>query len=155
MKKFFSDFKTFVMKGNIVDMAVGVVIGGAFGKIITSLVNDVITPLISIATGKVSLTELKWIINPAVLDEAGEIVQKELALTYGNFIQTVIDFLIIALSIFVVLRIMVNAQKKLEAMKKKEEEVEEVTTKVCPFCKSEIAIEATRCPHCTSQLNEE
>ena len=125
MKKFFSDFKTFVMKGNIVDMAVGVVIGGAFGKIITSLVNDVITPLISIATGKVSLTELKWIINPAVLDEAGEIVQKELALTYGNFIQTVIDFLIIALSIFVVLRIMVNAQKKLEAMKKKEEEVVE------------------------------
>ena len=120
MKKFFSDFKTFIMKGNIVDMAVGVVIGGAFGKIITSLVNDVITPLISIATGKVSLTELKWIINPAVLDEAGEIVQKELALTYGNFIQTVIDFLIIALSIFVVLRIMVNAQKKLEAMKKKE-----------------------------------
>ncbi len=125
MKKFFSDFKTFIMKGNIVDMAVGVVIGGAFGKIITSLVNDVITPLISIATGKVSLTELKWIINPAVLDEAGEIVQKELALTYGNFIQTVIDFLIIALSIFVVLRIMVNAQKKLEAMKKKEEEVVE------------------------------
>ena len=125
MKKFFSDFKTFIMKGNIVDMAVGVVIGGAFGKIITSLVNDVITPLISIATGKVSLTELKWIINPAVLDEAGEIVQKELALTYGNFIQTVIDFLIIALSIFVVLRIMVNAQKKLEAMKKEEEVVEE------------------------------
>lgn len=125
MKKFFSDFKTFIMKGNIVDMAVGVVIGGAFGKIITSLVNDVITPLISIATGKVSLTEFKWIINPAVLDEAGEIVQKELALTYGNFIQTVIDFLIIALSIFVVLRIMVNAQKKLEAMKKKEEEVVE------------------------------
>lgn len=125
MKKFFSDFKTFIMKGNIVDMAVGVVIGGAFGKIITSLVNDVITPLISIATGKVSLTELKWIINPAVLDEAGEIVQKELALTYGNFIQTVIDFLIIALSIFVVLRIMVNAQKKLEALKKKEEEAVE------------------------------
>ena len=122
MKKFFSDFKTFIMKGNIVDMAVGVVIGGAFGKIITALVNDIITPLISIATGKVSLTELKWIISPEVLDEAGEIIQKELALTYGNFIQAVIDFLIIAFSIFVVLRIMVNAQKKVEAMKKKEEE---------------------------------
>ncbi|MBR6557735.1 MAG: large-conductance mechanosensitive channel protein MscL [Clostridia bacterium] len=127
MKKFFSDFKAFIMKGNIIDMAVGVVIGGAFGKIVTSLVNDIITPLISMATGKVSLTELKWIIKPEAVDAAGEILQKELALTYGNFIQTVIDFLIIAFSIFIVLRVMINAQKKLEALKKKEEEVVEET----------------------------
>ena len=127
MKKFFSDFKAFIMKGNIIDMAVGVVIGGAFGKIVTSLVNDIITPLISTATGKVSLTELKWIIKPEAVDAAGEILQKELALTYGNFIQTVIDFLIIAFSIFIVLRVMINAQKKLEALKKKEEEVVEET----------------------------
>ena len=125
MKKFFGDFKTFIMKGNIVDMAVGVVVGGAFGKIVTSLVNDVITPLISIATGKVMLTDLKWVIKDAVLNEAGEILKNEVALTYGNFIQTIIDFLIIAFSIFIVLRIMVNAQKKLEELKKKEEIIEE------------------------------
>ena len=122
MKKFFADFKAFITKGNVIDMAVGVIIGGAFGKIVTSLVNDIITPLISILTGKVSLTELKWVINEAVLDEAGAVVTPELALTYGNFFQNIIDFLIIAISIFVVLRIMVSAQKKLEAMKKKEEE---------------------------------
>lgn len=127
MKKFFSDFKAFIMKGNIIDMAVGVVIGGAFGKIVTSLVNDIITPLISMATGKVSLTELKWIIKPEAVDAAGEILQKELALTYGNFIQTIIDFLIIGFSIFVVLRVMINAQNKLEKMNKKEEEVVEET----------------------------
>ena len=122
MKKFFADFKAFITKGNIIDMAVGVIIGGAFGKIVTSLVNDIITPLISILTGKVSLTELKWVIHEAVLDEAGAVVTPELALTYGNFFQNIIDFLIIAISIFVVLRIMVSTQKKLEAMKKKEEE---------------------------------
>ena len=122
MKKFFSDYKAFIMKGNIIDMAVGVVIGGAFGKIVTSLVNDIITPLISILTGKVLLTDLKWVIKEAILDEAGEILQKEVALTYGNFIQAIIDFLIIALSIFVVLRITVKAHNKLEALKKKEEE---------------------------------
>ena len=122
MKKFFADFKAFITKGNIIDMAVGVIIGGAFGKIVTSLVNDIITPLISILTGKVSLTELKWVINEAVLDKAGAVVTPELALTYGNFLQNIIDFLIIAISIFVVLRIMVTAQKKLESLKKKEEE---------------------------------
>ncbi|MBQ4067452.1 MAG: large-conductance mechanosensitive channel protein MscL [Clostridia bacterium] len=123
MKKFFADFKAFIMKGNIIDMAVGVVIGGAFGKIVTSLVNDIITPLISILTGKVSITELKWVINEAVLAEDGvTVVTPELALTYGNFIQNIIDFLIIAVSIFVVLRVMTAAHKKLESLKKKEEE---------------------------------
>lgn len=131
MKKFISDFKAFIMKGNIIDMAVGVVIGGAFGKIVTSLVNDIITPLVSILTGKVSLTELKWVINEAVIDEAGVEVTPELALTYGNFAQNIIDFLIIAFSIFIVLRIMTKAHQKLEAMKKKEKE-EEAKTEEAP-----------------------
>ncbi|MBQ8475117.1 MAG: large-conductance mechanosensitive channel protein MscL [Clostridia bacterium] len=122
MGKFFSDFKAFAMKGNIIDMAVGVVIGGAFGKIVTSLVNDIITPLISFATGKIMLTDLKWVISEAEVDAAGVITKAETALTYGNFIQTVIDFFIIALSIFIVLRIVMNAEKKLEALRKKEEE---------------------------------
>lgn len=125
MKKFLSDFKAFALKGNIVDMAIGVVIGGAFGKIVTSLVNDIITPLIGLLTGNISLADLKIVLAPAVLDAAGEIATPELAVTYGAFLQTVIDFFIIALSIFVVMRVAMNAHKKIEDMKKKEEEVEE------------------------------
>ena len=122
MKKFFEDFKAFALKGNIVDMAIGVVIGGAFGKIVTSLVNDIITPLIGLLTGNVSLVDLKFVLAPAVLDAAGEVVTPELAVTYGAFLQTIIDFLIIALSIFMVMRVAMNARKKLENLKKKEEE---------------------------------
>lgn len=122
MKKFFSDFKAFALKGNIVDMAVGVVIGGAFGKIVSSLVADIITPLIGLLTGNISLSELKLVLAPAVLNEAGEVVNPELVLTYGVFLQTVIDFLIIALSIFIVIRVAMNTHKKIESLKKKEEE---------------------------------
>lgn len=122
MKKFFSDFKAFALKGNIVDMAVGVVIGGAFGKIVSSLVADIITPLIGLLTGNISLSDLKFVLAPAVLNEAGEVVTPELVLTYGVFLQTVIDFLIIALSIFVVLRVAMNTHKKIESLRKKEEE---------------------------------
>ena len=124
MKKFFSDFKAFALKGNIIDMAVGVVIGGAFGKIVSSLVADIISPLISLATGKVTLTDLKWVINPAVTDAAGNITQAETALTYGNFLQSIIDFLIFAFSIFVVIRLMMKAQEKMESLTKKEKEEE-------------------------------
>lgn len=125
MKKFFSDFKEFALKGNIIDLAVGVVIGGAFGKIVTSLVNDIITPLISLLTGNTTLAGLKHVFKPEVFHfEDGEkiIDQAEIALTYGNFIQTIIDFLIIAFSIFIVLRLIMNAKTKLENLKKKEEE---------------------------------
>lgn len=124
MKKFLSDFKDFALKGNIVDMAVGVVVGGAFGKIVTSLVTDIITPLIGLITGNISLADLKIVLVKEVI-EAGEVITPELAVTYGVFLQTIIDFLIIALSIFLVLRIAMNARKKLEDMKKKEEEIKE------------------------------
>lgn len=158
MKKFFADFKAFISKGNIIDMAVGVVVGGAFSKIVSSLVADIINPLIGLATGRVALSEMKYILQPEVIDETTlEVTQAEIALNYGNFLQMIIDFLIIALSIFIVLRVMMNAQKKLASLKKKEEEAPAPaapTTKICPFCKSEIAIEATRCAHCTSQLEE-
>ena len=158
MKKFFSDFKAFISKGNILDMAVGVVVGGAFSKIVSSLVADIINPLIGLATGDVALADMKYVFQPEVVDEVTkEVTQAEIALSYGNFLQTVIDFLIIAFSIFVVLRIMMNAQKKLESLKKKEEVAEtpaEPTTKVCPFCQSEISVQATKCPHCTSDLKD-
>lgn len=138
MKKFFQDFKAFATKGNIIDMAVGVVIGGAFGKIVSSLVADIITPLISFATGNVNFKDLKWVIKeavPEVLSEAGEVITAgvpEVAMTYGNFLQAVIDFLIIAFSIFVVLRVLMNAQKKLEELKKKEEEIAAEEAPVAP-----------------------
>ena len=134
MKKFFEDFNAFAMKGNVVDMAVGVVVGGAFGKIVTSFVNDIITPLLGILLGKMSFTDLKWIITPAVLDETGNVVTAELALTYGNFIQQVIDFLIISLSIFVVLRLMMTLKS---AFEKKEEAKAEEPAPVAPPAPSE------------------
>lgn len=124
MKKFWSDFKDFAMKGNVVDMAVGVVVGSAFSKIVSSLVSDIITPLISLIIGKMSLADLKWVMRPAVLDEAGKVLQNEVALTYGNFIQAVIDFLIIAFSIFIVMRALMNLKNKLAEItstEKKEE----------------------------------
>ena len=122
MKKFFSDFKAFALKGNVMDMAIGVVVGGAFGKIVTSLVTDIISPLISLATGGVQLTELKWVLREAVLDEAGEVVTAESAIGWGAFVQTIVDFIIIALSIFLVIRIITKAREKVESLKKKEEE---------------------------------
>ena len=125
MKKFANDFKAFIAKGNIFDMAVGVIIGGAFGKIVTSLVNDIITPFISLATGNVTLAELKSVLRPEELSAEGEVLVAEVAVKYGAFLQNILDFLIIALSIFAIIRVMMNVQKKLEALRKKEEEVVE------------------------------
>ena len=119
MKKFIEDFKKFALKGNVIDMAVGVVVGGAFGKIVTSLVNDVIMPIFSLLTKSVQFTDLKLVMRPAVLDEAGEVVQAEAAILYGSFLQNIIDFLLIALSIFVFIRLVTKLGEKL---RKKEEE---------------------------------
>lgn len=125
MKKFFSDFKAFAMKGNVVDMAIGVVIGGAFGKIVTSLVTDIISPLIGLISGGASLTNLKYVFKAATKDAEGNILTPESALTWGNFLQSVVDFIIIALSIFLVIRIAAKTREKIESMKKKEEEAAE------------------------------
>lgn len=122
MKKFFEEFKAFIAKGNVIDMATAVIIGAAFNKIITSLVNDVIMPLIGIIVGGLNVSDWKWVISEAVLDEAGNVVTAENALLYGNFIQTVIDFLIVAFCIFAALKIILTFQNK---FKKKEEIIEE------------------------------
>lgn len=106
MGKFLADFKKFAMKGNVIDMAVGVIIGGAFGKIVSSLVNDVIMPVMSVFTGGLDFKGLKYVISPADGDVA------EVAVTYGVFIQNIVDFLIIAFSIFVALRVMMKFKKK-------------------------------------------
>ena len=109
-----SEFKDFAMRGNVMDMAVGIVIGGAFGKIVTSLVNDVIMPPIGLALGKVDFAKLKLPLQEKSLDEAGKEIA-EVAVMYGSFINTIINFLIVALAIFVVVKIMNAAKKKEEA----------------------------------------
>lgn len=149
LKTTLEEFKAFAVKGNVVDMAVGVIIGGAFGKIVTSLVNDIVMPIVGIFMGGVDFTNLFYATDGniyATVDDA--VAAGSGVIKYGAFINQIIDFLIIAIIVFVMLKI-ITGMKKEEAPA----EPEAPTTKVCPFCKSEIAIEATRCPHCTSELN--
>lgn len=148
---FFKEFKDFISKGNVIDLAVGVIIGGAFSGIVNNLVTNIVTPAISLLTGKVSFTDLFIALDGgeyatlAAAQEAGAAT-----LNYGLFIQAVIDFIITAFVIF----LLVKGINKIRSLGKKEEEVVEAapTTKVCPFCKSEISIDATRCAHCTSEV---
>ncbi len=159
-KSMLKEFKEFALKGNIVDMAIGVVIGGAFQKIVNSLVNDIIMPAISILTGKVDFSDMVLTVGNA-------------SIKYGNFITAVVDFLIIAFSIFLVVKYM-NELNKIKDMseemavkfdkkgkikkriktKKKEEEAKEPETKICPYCLTEIKYHAIKCPNCTSDLTE-
>ena len=146
-KNTLNEFKEFAVKGNIMDMAIGVIIGGAFGKIVTSFVNDIIMPAISLLTGKIDFNNLFIALdgNTYATLEAAQAAGVS-TLNYGTFLTTIIDFLIIAISMFIVI-------KKLFKAKKEEPAPAPVTTKECPYCKSTIALEATRCPHCTSELN--
>ncbi len=117
-----SEFKKFILKGNIVDMAVGVIIGGAFSKIVTSLVNDVLMPALGALMGGASFNSLKYVINPAVLDEAGNVVTAEAAILYGNFIQNIVDFLIIGVCMFCMVKMVSKITAKLHQEEKKAEE---------------------------------
>ncbi len=150
MKKFMKEFKEFALKGNVMDLAVGVIIGAAFGNIVTALTNDFINPLIkSIGGAEVAgQFKLPWV------DYTGLAPEEVTALTlnWGDFITSIINFLIMALCIF----LMVKAVNKLMSLGKKkgEPEKEAPTTKHCPYCISVIPIKATRCPNCTSELKE-
>ncbi len=138
------EFKEFIMRGNVIDLAVGIIIGAAFGKIVTSLVNDIIMPPIGLLLGKVDFSNL--FINLSGQPYATLAAAKEAGaatINYGAFINTVIDFLIVALAIFLVVRVVNRLRRKPEAAP---------TTKECPYCCTAIPIQATRCPHCTSQL---
>ncbi|HMZ06067.1 MAG TPA: large conductance mechanosensitive channel protein MscL [Anaerolineales bacterium] len=125
------EFKEFVMRGNVLDMAVGVIIGGAFGKIVGSLVNDILMPLVGLLMGGVNFSELSVTVGSATI-------------MWGLFLQTVVDFLIIAFVIFLIVKA-ANNMKKAPAPA-------DPTTKECPHCISTISIKATRCPNCTSEL---
>ena len=153
MKGFISEFKKFIMRGNVIDLAVGVIIGGAFQAIVNSLVNDIVSPVISLATKGVNFAD-KFIVltgdevSFATVEAAAEAGYA--TLNYGSFITAVINFLIMAVVIFLLVK---TINKINDIGKKKEEAVEEEpTTKTCPFCKSEISIEAVKCPHCTSDI---
>lgn len=124
MKKFFNEFKEFAMKGNVVDMAVGVIIGGAFGKIVSSLVNDVIMPIITMLTGAADFTDLSIVLRKPIVDATGKTVSEGILLKYGSFLQNVIDFLIIALVIFMMLKV-INKLAQLRKKAEIEEAVEE------------------------------
>lgn len=138
---FLKEFKTFIMRGNVLDMAVGVIVGGAFTSIVKSLNEDILTPIIAVFGG----TDFSYLTLTLGSGENAPV------LTYGNFITAILNFLITAFVIFLIIKTINNVNDKLS---KKEEVVEEVTTKECPYCKSKIAIAATRCPHCTSEINE-
>ena len=170
LKKFLADFKAFALKGNVVDLAVAVIIGAAFQKIINSVVNDLIMPFVSLLTGGNDFSNLYVVladkdkvvgqtasgtdITVGSLGTLTELTEYNVAtFKYGTFLTEVVNFIIIAFVIF----LLIKGIAKLSSLKKKEE-VEEApaapTTKKCPYCKSEIDIEATRCPHCTSELSE-
>lgn len=151
------EFKEFAMRGNIMDLAVGVIIGGAFQKIVTSLVNDLIMPVISIFTGSVDFSNLSIAVGNS-------------SIKYGAFFTSILDFVIIAFSIFLMVRYINKINKKIEEVKedslrklekkgklrrrKTDTPDPSPTTKVCPYCYSEVNIKATRCPHCTSSLKD-
>jgi len=140
----FSEFKKFIMRGNVLDLAIGVIIGAAFGKIVTSLVNDVLMPVISLATGKIDFSNLFVSLNGQHYDTLADAKKAAAAtLNYGAFINTVIEFMIIAFVIFLIVK-QVNRFMKLPAAP--------VTTKNCPECCSAIPLAAKRCPACTSAV---
>ncbi len=144
LKKTIKEFKEFALKGNVVDMAVGVMVGGAFGKIVSSLVNDMFMPLISLLTGGIKVSD--WFLaldgNTYATVEAAQAAGAS-TLNYGVFLQAIIDFFLMALCVFIVVKLMNRVLPKKPAPEK---------PRLCPFCKGEIDKEATRCPHCTSQL---
>lgn len=125
------EFRDFAMRGNVMDLAIAVIIGGAFGKIIASLVNDILMPLIGLILGGVNFSELSGTVGDVVI-------------TYGLFIQAIVDFIIVAFVIFMLVRTMNNM--------KKQPAPADPTTKECQYCFTTVPIKATRCPHCTSQL---
>lgn len=155
MTELLKEFKNFAFKGNMMDLAVGIIIGAAFTGLVNSVVGNLIMPIISIFTGGIDFNNMYLALNDnarAVQAAGGDLAAAKAAgavFAYGTFITDFIQFLILAFVVFMLIRSM----NKLMQLGKKEEEANP-TTKACPFCKSEIAIEATRCPHCTSELDK-
>ena len=139
MKKILDEFKEFICRGNVLDMAVGIIIGGAFTNVVSSLVKDIINPFLGLFGG-MNFDRLSWNI-------VGDVT-----LNYGSFLTTILNFLIMAFVVFLIVKVMNTVSARFS--RKKEEEDVAPTTKICPFCKSEIDMDASRCPHCTSELEK-
>lgn len=155
MKKFMAEFKEFALKGNMIDMTIGVIIGGAFTALVTAFTTNIVNPLLAIIPGVSSLDEsLKIVLKKAEVDSYGAVLAEEVAIKFGAFISAIITFVILALIIFMIVKSINKIRKMEEERKASKAPAEEPTTKTCPFCKSEIPVEATRCPHCTSQLTD-
>ncbi len=153
-KGFIHEFREFIMRGNVMDMAVGVIIAGAFQSIVNSLVNDIMMPLITKVTGGLDFTNWFISLDGSHYDTLAQAQEAGAAtLNYGVFITAIIQFIIMAFIIFMLVKTMNTIAAKSAA--KKEEAPAAPTTKVCPYCRTEIAIEATRCPNCTSHLVED
>lgn len=147
------DFKKFIMRGNVIDLAVGIIIGGAFGKIVASFVNEILMPLVGMLLGKVDFKNLFISLDGnkyATLAEAQ--AAGAATVNYGNFIATIIDFLIIALVVFLIIRAINKARENADKKKAAEAAAAPPTTKECPFCFAQVDIRAKRCPNCTSEL---
>ena len=138
MKELFNEFKKFAFKGNVIDMAVGVMIGAAFGAIVTSLVNDLFMPILSLLTGRINFADLKIMLGEG---------ETAASINYGAFLQAVINFLLIAVCVFLFVKL-------ISKMQRKPEEAPTTEARKCMFCKMEIADDAIRCPHCTSELSK-
>ena len=141
MKKFLNEFKAFAMRGNVIDLAVGVVIGGAFGKITTSIVNDIIMPIIGVITGGLNFGDWKIVLKQAILDAEGAVVNPEVAITFGNTIAIILDFIIIAFAVFCLVKGINGLHAKAEALKKKEEEEAAAVEEPAPAVEPEPSAE--------------
>lgn len=151
-KNFLKELKEFIMRGNVMDMAVGIIIGAAFGKIIDSFVKDIIMPPIGLLLGKVDFSNLYFQLSPHDVSYPTLQAAKDagaVTLNYGAFLNTVISFLIVACAVFMMIKFMNKLQN---TVVKKEEEVCEATTQECPYCFTTINIKATKCPNCTADL---
>ena len=150
------EFKKFITRGNMIDLAVGMIIGAAFNSIVTSLVNDIFMPVVGLIVGDTDFSNMYVVLsNPGNLPKPATLAEaKELGLAtlnYGNFITVVINFLIMAFVVFTLVKAL-NKMTEITKKEEKDKEEEKPTTKECPYCKSIISIDATRCPHCTSEL---
>ena len=142
IKNFLNEFKTFAMRGNVMDMAVGIIIGAAFGKIVTSLVEDVIMPPIGWILGNVDFSDLVLKLND------------EVSIKYGAFLNTIISFIIVAFAVFILIKAINTLQAKMLKAEADAAANAAPTTKKCPYCCNDVALEATRCPFCTSELKK-
>ena len=158
-KNFLNEFKKFAMRGNVIDMAVGIIIGAAFGKIVDSLVKDVIMPPIGLLLGKVDFSNLYFVLKAGNGDApynslAAAQAAGAVTLNYGLFINAIISFMIVAFAVFILIKGINNLQAKMDKKEAQDAAKAASKTKVCPYCCSEIPAGAVRCPNCTSDLNK-